>query len=96
MKPLPSIRAAFVGFGEVNTPRELIDRKCTAARSALQGLGIDPVWIDPVSDDPHGRDVARARVELAQAEFDVLIVCLAGWIPSHAVVDTISDFFISL
>ena len=72
--------------------RELIDRKSAAARSALQGLGIDPVWIEPVSDDPQGRDVARARVELAQAKFDVLIVCLAGWIPSHAVVDTIGDF----
>jgi L-fucose isomerase-like protein len=92
MKQQRPIRAAFVGFGEVNTPRELIERKCGAARSALQGLGIDPLWAEPVSDDPQGRDVARARAELARMDFDVLIVCLAGWIPSHAVVDTISDF----
>jgi L-fucose isomerase-like protein len=92
MKSLPSIRAAFVGFGEVNTPRELIERKCGAARAALQAVGIDPVWTAPVSDDPLGKDVARARAELGQADFDVLIVCLAGWIPSHAVVDTISPF----
>ena len=92
MNPLPPIRAALVGFGEVNSPRDLIERKCAAARQALQHLGIDPVWTEPVSDDPAGAQAQRARAELAQADFDVLIVCLAGWIPSYAVIDVISPF----
>ena len=92
MRPIPPVQAAFVGFGEVNTPRDLIEKKCNAARSALQNVGIDPFYTEPVSDDPGGVDVSRAKAELASANFDVLIVCLAGWIPSHAVIDTISPF----
>jgi L-fucose isomerase-like protein len=88
---LPNIRAAFVGFGEVNTPRELIERKCNEARKQLEGQDFDLVWTDPVSDDPEGRDVARAREDLAKEDFDLLIVCLAGWIPSHAVISVIDS-----
>ncbi len=85
-------RAGFVGFGEVNSPRELIERKCRAAAAALSARGVDLVWTDPVSDDPAGTSEARARQELARQDFDVLIVCVAGWIPSHSVFDVISPF----
>ena len=86
------LKAGFVSFGEINSPRDLIERKCTAARQALVKEGLDLVLTEPVSDDPEGKDVARARVELSREDFDVLIVCLAGWIPSHAVLDTIRPF----
>ena len=86
------IKAAFVGFGEVNTPRDIVERKCNEARKLLEGQDIELVWTEPVSDDPAGRDVARARAELAGQDFDLLIVCLAGWIPSHAVISVIDDF----
>ncbi len=33
-----------------------------------------------------------ARLALAGKEFDLLVICLAGWIPSHSVVDVISPF----
>jgi L-fucose isomerase-like protein len=89
---LPPVRAGFVGFGEVNSPRDLIERKCTAAVDALRALGLDLVSTPPVSDDAEGKDVGRARADLAKGDFDVLVVCLAGWIPSHAVIDTISPF----
>lgn len=85
-------RAAFVGFGEVNTPREIIARKCDAARRLLEEQGIDLVVTAPVSDDPAGADVARARRELAAGDFDLLILCVAGWIPSHAVVGVAEPF----
>jgi L-fucose isomerase-like protein len=85
-------RAGFVGFGEVNSPRALIERKCRAAADALRDRGIDLVWTDPVSDDPAGIAEARAREELAKEDFDVLVVCIAGWIPSHSVFDVISPF----
>ncbi|MBM4079916.1 MAG: hypothetical protein FJ278_09470, partial [Planctomycetes bacterium] len=80
------IKAGFVGFGEVNTPREIIVRKCGEARKLLEEQGIELVATEPVSDDPQGRDVARAKAELAREDFDLLIVCLAGWIPSYAVI----------
>jgi L-fucose isomerase-like protein len=87
-----NIRAGFVGFGEVNTPREIIRRKCDEARRLLEDQGVELVWTDPVSDDAAGCDVARAGTELAAADFDLLILCVAGWIPSHAVID-IADRF---
>jgi L-fucose isomerase-like protein len=36
--------------------------------------------------------VARARHDLARGDFDLLIACVAGWIPSHAVIDVIEPF----
>ena len=89
---MPAIRAGFVGFGEINTPREVIERKCREARKRLEKLGVELVVTAPVSDDPAGRDVARAGAELAAREFDLLIVCVAGWIPSHAVI-AVADRF---
>lgn len=89
---LPTIRAGFVGFGEVNTPREIIDRKCRAAAARLQDEGMQLVTTAPVSDDSAGSDVARAISELGAADFDLLILCVAGWIPSHAVI-AVADRF---
>lgn len=86
------IRAGVVGFGEVNTPREIIERKCIEARRLLEERGVEVAWTEPVSDDAKGKDVAWARAELAVAEFDFLVVCVAGWIPSHAVIDVADRF----
>ena len=85
-------KAAFVGFGEVNTPREIIERKCSEAIAQLQGLGIELVVTRPVSDDPPGREAERAIHDLAGQEFDLLIVCIAGWIPSHTVIQVTHEF----
>ncbi|HRU04304.1 MAG TPA: hypothetical protein P5137_00855 [Candidatus Brocadiia bacterium] len=86
------IRAGFVGFGEVNTPRELIVRRCDEARRLLEAQGLELVHTAPVSDDPAGAGVARARKELAAGGFDLLIACVAGWIPSHAVINVLEPF----
>lgn len=88
----PMITAGFVGFGEINTPREIIERKCRDAQSRLEAEGLTLVATDPVRDDPAGRDVARALAELSRADFDLLVLCVAGWIPSHAVI-AIADAF---
>ena len=76
----------------MNSPRELIERKLSAARRSLEALGMQLIATGPVSDDPAGADEQRAREELARQDFDVLVVCLAGWIPSHTVIDVISPF----
>ena len=86
------IRVAMVGFGEINTPRELIERKCREARGVLESQGLEVLWTEPVRDDPQGEEVARAKAELAGKEFDLLVICIAGWIPSHAVIAVIDVF----
>jgi L-fucose isomerase-like protein len=87
-----SIRAAFVGFGEVNTPREFIDKRCEEAAKLLEKEGVELHTTAPVSDDPAGRDVERAIQELQEGDFDCLICCIAGWIPSHAVISVAQQF----
>jgi L-fucose isomerase-like protein len=86
------IKAGFVGFGEVNTPREFIDNRCAEAAALLRRNGLELTVAAPVSDDPAGREAARARAELAAGEWDVLILAVAGWIPSWAVFRTIEEF----
>jgi L-fucose isomerase-like protein len=85
-------KVGFVGFGEVNTPREIIERKCQQAIEWLTSVGLEVFSTAPVSDDADGRDVRRAVAELAGKDFDMLVTCLAGWIPSHAVISVASEF----
>jgi L-fucose isomerase-like protein len=86
------MKIGFVGFGEVNSPRELIVEKCERARRSLEAFGLEVIATGPVSDDPLGADEERARRDLEGKDFELLVVCLAGWIPSHSVIDVISPF----
>lgn len=79
-------RCAFLGFGEVNTPSEVIRRKCAAAEAALKDAGVTTVSVWPISDDYEEKDIKRALAALEGERFDSLVLCVAGWIPSHAVV----------
>ena len=79
-------KAAFVGFGEVNTPVEVVIRKCKAAEEALKNEGIELVSVYPISDDYEEKDIAKALSALSGEKFDSLVLCVAGWIPTHAVV----------
>lgn len=85
-------KAAFVGFGEVNTPTELIIKKCTDAEAALKHEGLELVSVYPVTDDSEEKDVWRAIDALRGKDFDFLVLCIAGWIPSHAVVKVTEQF----
>lgn len=80
------MKIGFVGFGEVNTPVEVIVRKCEAAKAALEAEGLELVSVYPVADDYEEEQVNWAVSELAKEQFDALVVCIAGWIPTHAVV----------
>lgn len=85
-------KVAFVGFGEVNTPKELIVRKCADAEKALKNEGLDVKSVFPVTDDYEEKDVKKAIATLKGEEFDVLVLCVAGWIPTHAVVKVTEPF----
>ena len=64
------IKAAFVGFGEINSPRELIDAKCATALEQIRSLGFDVLTTETVTDDPRNVDVQRAIKDLSETEFD--------------------------
>lgn len=82
----------FVGFGEINSPKDLIDAKCLEALNQIKSLGYEVHTTGTVTDDPAGIDVRRAIDEMKAKDFDLLIICLAGWIPSHAVI-SVTDAF---
>src|SRR5690606_16588507 len=79
-------KIAFVSFGEINSPKELLHKMVAKAYGELAALGKDIFQVDTVTDDPEGLEVRRALDELQREQFDVLIVCIAGWVPSHAVI----------
>lgn len=85
-------KVAFVGFGEINSPKELIDAKCAEALEQVKSLGLDVLSTETVTDDPGNTDVERAIRDLSAVEFDTLIICIAGWIPSHTVISICSEF----
>jgi L-fucose isomerase-like protein len=85
-------KAAFVCFGEVNTPREIIEAKCRKARRWLEEAGLELVATEPVRDDAEGRDVRRAVQAFRGQELDLIVACVAGWIPSHAVLGVLDPF----
>ncbi len=79
-------KIGFVGFGEVNTPVDVVIRKCKAAEEALRAEGLDLLSVYPISDDYEEKDIAKAVSALSAEPFDALVLCVAGWIPTHAVV----------
>ena len=85
-------KAAFIGFGEVNTPVEIIVKKCKDAEASLVKEGLDLISVYPVTDDYEEKDIKKAIAVLENKSFDVLIVCIAGWIPTHAVVKVTEHF----
>jgi L-fucose isomerase-like protein len=89
---LQNLKTGFVCFGEVNTPYAIIERKYNETKQKLEGADITIVTTAPVTDNPMKDDVDRAVLELKAGSPDVLIVCLAGWIPSHAVIAVIEPF----
>lgn len=85
-------KIGFVGFGEVNTPVDVIVRKCSAAEQALKDEGLELVSVYPVADDYEETQIEGAVKALKQETFDALVVCVAGWIPTHAVVKVTEHF----
>lgn len=91
-KNVNQIKLAFVGFGEINSPQQLIKDKCAFASEELKTLGFSVLTTSQVTDDPEGEDVRRALDDLSKEDFDVLVICLAGWIPSHAVISVTENY----
>ena len=85
-------KIAFAGFGEVNTPIDIIVNKCKAAAESLKCDGVEVVPCYPIRDDYEEVDVNRAIDFFKGQEFDALVLCVAGWIPTHAVIKVAEQF----
>ena len=79
-------KIGFVCFGEVNTPIERLQLKHDEALAALKEKFDGIVDGGLVIDDPAYETADAAHAKLAGMDLSCLIVCIAGWIPTHAVV----------
>lgn len=77
---------AFVCFGEINTPFERLEIKHDEALSQLAALDIDIIDAGIVIDDPEYKTADAALDALHGKDFSSLIICVAGWVPTHAVI----------
>ena len=89
---MEKIKAAFAGFGEVNTPKDVIEKKCFNARKLLENNDIEVISYNIVSDDPEGKSAEESIKSISGKNYDILIICIAGWIPAWAVVKVVKEF----
>ena len=86
------MKIAFAGFGEVNTPVEIIERKCQSALDSIMVSGATVYPCFPITDDYEEKDVNKAINYFKDKDFDALVLCVAGWIPTHAVIKVAEQF----
>ena len=82
----------FVCFGEVNTPIERLNMKHDEALAALRAKVENVVDGGLVIDDPAYETADAAYAKIAGLDLDCLVVCIAGWVPTHAVI-RVTDHF---
>ncbi len=85
-------KIGFIGFREVNTPPEFIKERAAAAAQELRKRGLDIFEAPVVNDDPAGALSDAAIAALQTQQFEALVLCVAGWIPTWAVIRTIEPF----
>ncbi len=85
-------KAGFVCFGEINTPFQRLWEKHDDALLALKTLEYDLTDAGVVIDDAGYETADKAIKILENVSFDCLIVCVAGWVPTHAVI-RVTDAF---
>lgn len=81
-----STKIGFVTFGEVNTPIERLHMKHDEALGVLQGMGYEVCDGGLVIDDEEYKTADAAAAKLHGFDMCCLVVCAAGWIPTHAVI----------
>ena len=82
----------FVCFGEINTPIERLNLKHDEALAALAPLGYELRDGGLVIDDEKYETADAAVAALHGFDMSCLIVCVAGWVPTHAVI-RVTDHF---
>ncbi len=85
-------KVGFCCFGEVNTPIERLHFDHDRALQALSALNAEIIDGGLVIDDPAYETADAAVAKLDKQGIECLIVCVAGWIPTHAVI-RVTDVF---
>jgi L-arabinose isomerase len=88
MKP----KAGFVCFGEINTPHKKLEELHDGALKTIAAPGFEILDAGIVVDDEHYRSADMAIEKLHGFDMCCLIVCAAGWVPTHAVI-RVTDAF---
>ncbi len=79
------VKVGFVCFGEINTPIERLNLKHDEALKAISEKFDDICDAGVVIDDAEYKTAKAALDKLNGYDMDCLIVCVAGWVPTHAV-----------
>ncbi len=87
-----NMKVGFVCFGEVNTPIERLRLKHDAALESLAVLKAEILDAGLVIDDPEYKTADEAVARLKGKDFSSLVVCVAGWVPTHAVIRVTDPF----
>ena len=82
----------LVCFGEINTPYERLQLKHDEVVEFLKGLTGEYIDCGIVIDDPAYKAADEAIARLKAQEFETLLVCVMGWVPTHAVI-RVTDHF---
>ena len=85
-------KIGFVCFGEINTPFERLQLKHDEAVKAISTLDYEFLDAGIVIDDPAYKTADAALAKLEGCPMACLVVCVAGWVPTHAVI-RVTDAF---
>jgi len=88
-------KIGFVCFGEINTPISRIELKHDHALKLLKTLDIEILDGGIVVDDSKYETANRAISLMSNTDLSCLVVCVAGWVPSHVVI-RVTDVFRNL
>lgn len=85
-------KIAFVAFGEVNTPIEKLWEKHDMALKAISFDDCEVIDAGLVIDDAKYETADAAIAKLQAKPFEALVLCVCGWIPTHAVIRVTDEF----
>ena len=85
-------KIAFVCFGEINTPIDRLNMKHDEGLAVIKNLGYEVFDGGLVIDDPEYKTADAAIAKIIDKDFAALVVCVAGWVPTHAVVRVTDNF----
>ena len=85
-------QVGFVCFGEINTPFERLQLKHDEALKALSEKVEGLIDAGVVIDDPEYKYADSALEKLAGRDFYCLVVAVAGWVPTHAVIKVLDHY----
>ncbi|MBE6799143.1 MAG: hypothetical protein E7525_05150 [Ruminococcaceae bacterium] len=86
------MKIGFICFGEVNTPIERLEMKHDEGLKVIRSLGYDVIDAGLVIDDPEYKTADAAIEKLIGNEMAAIVTCVAGWVPTHAVIRVTDKF----